>query len=176
MVDMTTTTLTSKLYIWPALTFLASAVMLGGAWGFQLLGGLHPCTLCLYQRWPYWAAIVVAGLATLGARQLGARGIASVAGLCALIFLAGAGVAGFHTGVEQHWWEGLAACGGGGLNDPNMSIEELKTRLFAAPVVRCDDVPWSLFGISLAGYNFLVSLVFALASIWAAQMFWRKTT
>lgn len=176
MVDMTTTTLTSKLYIWPALTFLASAVMLGGAWGFQLLGGLHPCTLCLYQRWPYWAAIVVAGLATLGARQLGARGIASVAGLCALIFLAGAGVAGFHTGVEQHWWEGLAACGGAGLNDPNMSIEELKTRLFAAPVVRCDDVPWSLFGISLAGYNFLVSLVFALASIWAAQMFWRKTT
>ena len=171
---MSTTAFTSRLYIWPALTFLASAIMLGSAWGFQLLGGLHPCTLCLYQRWPYWAVIVIAGLATLGARQLGARGMALVTALCAVIFLAGAGVAGFHTGVEQHWWEGLAACGGGGLDDPRISIAELKARLLAAPVVRCDDVPWSLFGISLAGYNFIAAVVFALASIWATRMFWRK--
>jgi disulfide bond formation protein DsbB len=169
-------TLRSKLYLWPALTFLAGAAMLGGAWGFQILGGLYPCTLCLYQRWPHWAVIVIAGLATLGARRLGTRGIALTSALCGLIFLAGAGVAGFHAGVEQHWWEGLAACGNGDLNNPNMSIEELKTRLLAAPVARCDDVPWSLFGVSLAGYNFLASFVFALASIWVARAFWRKAT
>jgi disulfide bond formation protein DsbB len=167
-------TLRSKLFLWPVLNLLASATMLGGAWGFQLLGGLHPCTLCLYQRWPYWVVIVIAGLATVGARHLGARGIALMAALCALIFLASAGVAGFHNGIEQHWWDGLTACGGGDFNNPNMSIEELKTRLLAAPVVRCDEVPWSLFGISLTGYNFIASLVFALASTWAARMFWRK--
>ena len=149
--------------------------MLAGAWGFQLLGGLQPCTLCLYQRGPYWAVITIAGLAVLGAKRLNAAGHAAIAGICALIFLASAAVAGFHVGVEQHLWEGLAACGGGPLNDPDMSIEELKSRLLATPITRCDDVPWSLFGISLAGFNFLVSLVLAVASAWTARYFWRKT-
>lgn len=160
--------------LWAALTFGASAALLAGAWGFQLLGGLQPCTLCLYQRWPYWAVICIAGLAALGARRLSAKTFVFIAGICALIFLAGAGISGFHVGVEQHWWEGLAACGGGPLNDPDMSIAELKERLLATPIVRCDDVPWSLFGISLAGYNFLASIVLALTSIWAARSFRRN--
>ncbi len=161
----------------PALAFVAAAAMLAGAWGFQLIGGLQPCALCLYQRWPYWAVIGIAGIAVLTARRLGPRGIALIAAICALVFAAGAAVAGFHVGVEQGWWEGLAACGGGGgnLNDPNLSIEELKARLFATEIVRCDEVPWSLFGISLAGYNFLASLAFAAASLWAARAIWRKT-
>lgn len=160
--------------LWAGLTFLASAALLGGAWAFQILGGLQPCPLCLYQRWPYWAVIVIAGLAVLAAKRLGASGMAMIAALCALIFLAGAGVAGFHVGVEQQWWEGLAACGGGNLNDPNLSLDELRTRLLDTPVVRCDDVPWSLFGISLAGYNLLASLALAATSVLAARNFRRN--
>lgn len=160
--------------LWPALTFAASAAMLAGAWGFQLIGGLQPCTLCLYQRWPYWIVIPIAVFGTLAARQIGPRGLATFALICAVIFAAGSGIAGFHTGVEQGWWKGLEACGGGNLNDPNLSIAELKAQLLATPVVRCDEVPWSLLGISLAGYNFLASLAFTAASIWAARAFWRK--
>jgi len=160
--------------LWPALTLAAAAAMLGGAWGFQLIGGLQPCTLCLYQRWPYWIVIIIAVFAIPTARQIGPRGLALFALICALVFAVGTGIAGFHTGVEQGWWKGLEACGSGNLNDPNMSLAELKAQLLATPVVRCDEVPWSLFGISLAGYNFLVSLVFTAASLWAAQAFWRK--
>lgn len=160
--------------LWAALTFGASIALLAGAWAFQIFGGLQPCALCLYQRWPYWAVIAIAGLAMLAAKQLGAKGMAMIAGLCTLIFLAGAGVAGFHVGVEQHWWEGLAACGGGNLSDPNLSLDELRTRLLDTPIVRCDDVPWSLFGISLAGYNFIASLALAATSIMAARNFRRN--
>lgn len=169
------TTLARRAHIWPALTLAASVAMLGGAWAFQLFGGLQPCPLCLYQRWPYWFVIVFAGLAVLAGRRLARGGLAVFAAVSALVFLAGAGVAGFHVGVEQHWWEGLSSCGSGGLDDSNMSIEELKAKLFATPLVRCDDVPWSLFGVSLAGYNLIISLVLAAASTWAAQGFWRKT-
>ena len=169
------TLLRARLPLWPALAFAASAVMLATAWGFQLIGGVQPCTLCIYQRWPYWVVLGIAGLALLTARKLGPRGVAAIAALCAVIFLAGGGIAGFHVGVEQHWWEGLSTCGGG-LNDPNMSLDELRTRLFATSVVHCDDVPWSLFGISMAGFNFIASLVFGTASLWAARTIGRSAT
>tara|TARA_R110002072_G_scaffold182491_1_gene338644 strand:- start:80 stop:613 length:534 start_codon:yes stop_codon:yes gene_type:complete len=169
------TTLRRRPATWPALTLAASVAMLGGAWSFQVFGGLQPCTLCIYQRWPYWIVIVLAGLAVLAGRRLAPGGLAVFAAICGLVFLAGAGIAGFHVGVEQHWWEGLSTCGSGGLDDPNMSIEELKAKLFATPLVRCDDVAWSLFGISMAGYNLIISVILAAASAWAAQGFWRKT-
>ncbi|MBS27825.1 MAG: disulfide bond formation protein B [Alphaproteobacteria bacterium] len=160
--------------LWPALTLAASAAMLATAWGFQLIGGFEPCTLCIYQRWPYWIMIVLAALGVLAARRMGVRGLVIFAGAGAIVFLGGAGVAGFHVGVEQGWWEGLSTCGGG-LDDPGMSIEELKHRLLSTKLVRCDDVTWSLFGISMAGYNFLISLALAGASLWAARGFWRMT-
>lgn len=167
------TTLARRTSIWPALTLAASVAMLGGAWSFQLFGGLQPCPLCLYQRWPYWVVIVFAGLAVLAGRRLAPGGLAVFAVISGLVFLTGAGIAAFHVGVEQHWWEGLSTCGGG-VHDPNMSIEELKAKLFATPLVRCDDVAWSLFGISMAGYNLTISVFLAAASAWAAQGFWRK--
>lgn len=170
-----TTILAGRPRLWPMAAFAASLAMLAGAWTFQYVGGLQPCTLCLYQRWPYWAAMGIAVVGVLAARRLGRRGIAALAGAGALVFLAGGAIAGFHVGVEQHWWEGLASCGGGAhLNDPNLSIEELRALLFATPVVRCDEVPWSLFGISLAGYNLIASLALAAASIWAARTLWRR--
>jgi disulfide bond formation protein DsbB len=166
--------LTRQPRLWPVATILASGSMLAIAWGFQLIGGLQPCILCLYQRWPYWIILVISALAIPLVRQIGRRGLAVFAILCALVFLVGAGVAGFHVGVEQGWWQGLAVCGGG-LNDANLSIDELREKLFATPIVRCDEVAWSLLGISMTGWNFLASLVFAAASMGAACMFWRKT-
>jgi disulfide bond formation protein DsbB len=166
--------LTERPRTWPAAAFAASLAMLAGAWAFQYIGGLQPCTLCLYQRWPYWAAMAIGLVGVIAARRIGARGIAALAGTGAVVFLAGAAIAGFHVGVEQHWWEGLSSCGGGALNDPNLSIDELRTRLFATPVVRCDEVPWSLFGVSLAGYNLIASLALAAASVWAARTLWRS--
>lgn len=144
----------------------ASAATLAVAYAFQYVGGLAPCALCLYQRIPYGVVIVLAAATVIFAGLLGRRGVAAAALASALVFLAGAAIAGFHVGVEQHWWEGLSACGSGGAD---LSIEELKAQILAAPVVRCDEVLWSLLGISMAGYNFLASLAFAGASLWAAR-------
>lgn len=151
----------------PAGALLASAAMLASAWGFQLLGGLQPCALCLYQRWPYWIVLGLAAVTLILGKRLGRSGYAALMVAAAATFLAGAGIAGFHTGVEQHWWPGLQSCGGA--IHPGASLDDLKRQLLAAPVVRCDEVPWSLFGISLAGYNFLASLIFAGASVWATR-------
>jgi len=140
----------------PLAALTASGALLGGAWAFQIFGGLAPCELCLWQRWPYWIVIVGALLALPVARRLSPAGLAALLALFGLVWLAGAAVAGFHVGVEHHWWQGLAACSGGGV-DAGASFQDLKAQILAAPVVRCDDVPWSLFGISLAGYNFIAA-------------------
>ena len=142
-----------------ALLLVASAAILAGAFAFQYLGGLAPCILCWWQRYAHMAAIVLAALAlaasTRGSTMLGWLLVAATG----IALLAGAGIAAFHVGVEQHWWAGTAECGSqvGGAG----GIEELRARLLAQPIVRCDEIAWSLFGISMAGYNFLLSLALA---------------
>jgi len=138
----------------PALLLLAMAIgMLGGAYAFQYLGGLQPCALCLYQRWPWWIAGGVGLLALLPFGDARLRGMLLMLGTLAV--WAGAGIAAYHAGVEQKWWPGPTSCSGGATPG---TVEELKAMLLAAPVVRCDDIAWSLFGISMAGYNMLLSL------------------
>ena len=137
----------------------ASLIILGGALAFQYIGGLPPCQLCLYQRVPYLSAAPVAIVGLLFAGRLGRRGVGLMALAGAVVFAAGTGVAVFHVGVEQHWWAGLASCGG--TIDPDLSFEDLKQQLLAAPVVRCDEVLWSLFGVSMAGYNAILSTLLA---------------
>ena len=149
------------------LIFAVSAGALISALMSEYVGGLVPCILCLYQRVVYVVALVLSGLIFVLAGAMGTRAAAGAIALTGLIFLAGAAVAGFHVGVEQHWWSGTQECGT--TIDPNLPLAELKARLLAQPVVRCDEVPWSLFGVSMAGYNFLASLVFAGASLWAAR-------
>lgn len=135
---------------------LGSASLLAGAFAFQYFGGLFPCPLCLWQRWPHAAAVVIGTLAL----ATGGRGLAWLGALAALT-TAGIGI--FHVGVEQLWWEGLASCSAGSiagisaadLLNPNVDI--------AAPV-RCDQIAWSMFGISMAGWNVLLSL--GLAVVW----------
>jgi disulfide bond formation protein DsbB len=152
-----------------------SLAALATAFASEIWGGLEPCVLCIYQRYVYGAAIAV-GLVTVGLMTgglirrpaLGRLGM----GLAALVFFAGAGIAFFHVGVEQLWWQGTAECHGP-VFDPDLSLEALAEAMMNTRFVPCDQIPWSLFGISMAGYNVLASLGLAAASLWAA---WRMRT
>lgn len=155
----------------PAGLLLASAALLGGAFAFQHLGGLAPCALCLWQRWPH-AAVVALCLLALAFGP--GRWTAVLLALAAGALLAGAGIAAFHVGVEQHWWQGTAECGSA--FGPAGSIDELRARLLAQPVVRCDEVAWSLFGLSMAAYNLVLSVALAAAALWAAARLYRTET
>lgn len=135
------------------LATLGSAAMLGGAFAFQFIGGLAPCPLCLYQRWPHAAAVVI-GLVALAT---GWRGLAWLGALAALT-TAGIGV--FHFGVEQLWWEGLATCSTGSIEGIS-TADLLNPAADVAPPARCDEIAWSLMGISMAGWNVILSLAFA---------------
>lgn len=148
----------------PALLVAACLGALGSALASQYWGGLYPCVLCIYQRYAYGAAMALAALAFLLAAHPAGRRLALVGS--GLAFLTGSGIAVFHVGVEQHWWQGTAECGSAGAAD---SLEALRAQVLSAPVVRCDEVPWSLFGISMAGYNALVSLGLGIASLVAAR-------
>ena len=136
----------------PLVILAASAALLAGAFFFEYVVGLQPCELCLAQRWPYYIAIALALLALLAGRQAAPW----FAGLCLLLFAAGAGLAAYHIGVEQHWIAGPTACTDSGASAAR-TPEELMKLLSKTPV-RCDEVQWSLAGISLAGWNLLASL------------------
>ena len=152
--------------IYPSLALAASAAILGGAYAFQYIGGLEPCSLCLYQRVPYWVAIGLGLAALVLARRRRLPGL--VMGAIAVVFLVGAGLALYHVGVEQHLIAGPQACSAA--PGEATTIEELRAQLLARPVVRCDQVPWSLFGVSLAGYNAILSLALAAAALWATRV------
>lgn len=146
-----------------ALLVLAALTALGTAFASQYWGGLNPCEMCWWQRYAYMTAIVPllpSAFLRLTAVQ---RRVSLLLG--GLVFLVGAGISLFHAGVEQKWWEGFTACtapiSAGGLDD-------LRAAILAAPVVRCDEIPWSLFGISIAGFSAIASLMLALFAVKAA--------
>lgn len=141
----------------PVLIALASAGALGAAFLAQYGFDLQPCILCIYQRWPYGVALAISLLALLLAERRAPLTV--LLGLCALAFMVNAGIAGYHVGIEQHWWTGTEACTGA--TGEAASVQELLAQIQAAPLVRCDEVAWSLFGISMAGYNLLASLALA---------------
>ncbi len=152
----------------PALLVLAGFGSIAMALAAQHWGGLLPCILCIYQRYAHGAAGAAGLLALLLAARPGARLL--LTGLGGLAFLAGAGIAAFHVGVEQHWWKGTSECHAPSL-DASLSIDELREALLNTQFVPCDEIPWALFGISMAGYNFLFSLALGLAVLWAV---WRQ--
>lgn len=127
------------------LALLTPAALLGGALVSQYLFGLAPCEMCWWQRYPHGAALVL-GLAAFAMRS------DWLVRLAALAIMVSGAIGGYHAGVEYGWWEGLTRCATGALanGDPLASIMN-------APVIRCDVAPWSLLGISLAGWNFLIS-------------------
>jgi disulfide bond formation protein DsbB len=140
------------------LALAGSAGLLLGALAFQYIGGLAPCALCIWQRWPHLVALLDgAGLfvpgpwAVLGALGAGASGAIGV----------------YHTGVERAWWDGPSSCTSGG-NLSGLSAQELLDQIMAAPVVRCDEVPWDMLGLSMASWNAVLS--FGLAALWLASL------
>lgn len=132
-----------------------SAGLLLAAFAFQHIGGLAPCELCLWQRWPHAAAVAI-GVAALVLSGL----ILPLLG--ALAALATAGLGAYHTGIEKAWWEGPATCSSQGTS--GLSAQELLDQIMAAPLVRCDEVAWSFLGLSMASWNMVVALV--LAGLW----------
>ena len=151
----------------------ASAMMLLVAFFFQFVLDLFPCRLCLYQRYPYAIVVVVGILGALLLRRAGTPGALAMllAAACALLFAVDASIAAFHVGVEEGWWMGTESCVGGDVDIDN--IDALREAVLTAPAVRCDDVTWSLLGISMAGWNFLVATGLALAGI-ATLLSWRR--
>ena len=150
----------------PALIVAVSLGALAAALASQVWGDLQPCVPCIYQRYAYLGAAAFGLLGLIAAPRARARRAAVT--LAGFAFLTGAAIAAFHVGVEQLWWRGTAGCQAPAF-DPDASIAELRRQLLGTRFVPCDEVPWSLFGISMAGYNVLASLGLALASFWVAR-------
>ncbi len=145
---------------WIAL--LLPAALLAGAWGSQLIGHLYPCEMCHWQRWPHYAALPFVCLAFAVPQRSIAKAFVILAAL--LIAVSGAiGVA--HAGVEYHWWNGFTACTQT-VDLRGLGPEARLDALMKAPVVRCDVAQWSLGGISLAGFNAILSLGGAALILW----------
>lgn len=139
-----------------------SAATLAAALAFQYLGGLAPCQLCIWQRWPHAAAVAIGVLALILARGAIGRILPLLGSLAAL---ASAGIGLFHVGVEQKWWEGLASCTAGSISGLS-TADLLNPDVTVGAVVRCDAIAWQMFGISMAGWNVILSAL--LAMVWVA--------
>jgi disulfide bond formation protein DsbB len=127
-----------------ALAVLVPAGLLGGAYIAQYGFGLAPCEMCWWQRYPHFAALALGVLAFV---MQPARVWTALAGLA---ILTSGLIGGFHAGVEYGWWEGITGCS---TLPTNIDVMDPS----AAPLIRCDVAPWTLLGISLAGFNFLIS-------------------
>lgn len=147
---------------WPIFGALGSACLLAGAFAFEYLGGLPPCPLCLEQRWAH-GAVILAGLVFFVAMQINdtARQSARLLNwVLALIFLFSVYKAFHHAGIEYGLWAGPASCTSTG--EVNLDLDALNATLGQATnVILCDEIAWSMLGISMAGWNGLVSLVLA---------------
>lgn len=127
--------------------------LLAGALGSQHIGGLHPCEMCYWQRYPHWAALALAGLGFLQPR------LARPLTLLAALAIAVSGAIGvFHAGVELGWWQGVTECTASGAR----TLEDI----MASPLVRCDQVQFEFLGISMAGWNAILSLTAAGTIAW----------
>jgi len=138
---------------------LLPAALMAGALGSQYIGGLFPCEMCHWQRWPHYAAIVLALAAFVVPEKPLGRAVLALA--IAAILTSGA-IAVFHAGVEYHWWAGITRCSA----PPSAgSSADLLAEIMATPMIQCDVPQWTLFGISLAGFNALFSIIGGLAII-----------
>ena len=152
---------------------LGGALTLAGAWFFQLVIGLPPCPLCLEQRIAYYIVVPLAAMVLIGASVNSTRKLL----IGALLFIAAVMIwntylGTYHAGVEWKWWPGPTDCSGDltSLGKAGNLLNSIQT----SSVVRCDKVPWSLFGISLAGFNALISTALAAVAAWGGITAWRR--
>ncbi len=142
-----------------------AALTLGGAWFFELVLDIRPCPLCLEQRYAYYLAAPLALLvAFVAARDAPRNVILAGFGLLFLAAVANAWLGGYHAGVEWQFWAGPTECSGGGGLDFGKAGSLLQ-QLDTVKVVRCDEVQWRFLGLSLAGYNVLISLLMAAMAV-----------
>ncbi len=134
---------------------LGSLVLMGSVYFFQHVLGYAPCKMCLWQRWPHAVAIGI-GIIALALRD------ARLAIFGALAALTTSAIGFYHAGVEQKWWEGPTTCTSSGTQ--GVSAEDLLSQILAAPIARCDEIAWDFIGVSMAGWNGIISLF--LAVIW----------
>ena len=151
----------------PRMTSLAivgvCVAALGAALASEHWAGLLPCILCIYQRYAYLAALVFGGVGIAVSGQESFHRLTTAG--AGLSFLAGSAIAVFHSGVERKWWRGTDECHAPDL-DPSMTVEEMKDLLLAQNFVPCDEIPWALFGISMANFNVLAMLALGLLCFW----------
>jgi disulfide bond formation protein DsbB len=154
----------------PALTAalliaVIAAATVAGAWYFQLVLDIRPCPLCLEQRYAYYFAIPFAVLTALAAAKPAPRGVLILAlAVLGLAALGNAVLGTYHAGVEWGLWQGPTDCTGpvGNLGSAGTLLDRLDT----VKVIRCDEVQWRFLGLSLAGYNVLISLLMATIACW----------
>src|SRR4051812_25280359 len=144
-----------------------------GAYFFQYVIGLPPCPLCLEQRIAYYVSIPLAAMVLLGVSVGSSRKVLMLAlSAIAVAMLWNAGLGVYHSGVEWHWWPGPQDCSGA---VPNFSAGgSLIEQMNKARVVRCDEAAWRFLGLSLAGYNVLISLALAAIALFGARAAWRS--
>jgi disulfide bond formation protein DsbB len=143
------------------LGLLVPAALLAGALGSQYIGGLHPCQMCHWQRWGHYAAL---GLTVLSFAFRGGRSDGRPFVWLAMLGILSSGLVGvFHAGVEADLWEGLTRCTSG---VGSGSTQDILADIMATPLVRCDDIQWSFLGISMAGWNAIWSIGFAMVMTW----------
>ena len=142
------------------LALIVPGALLGGALASQYIGGLYPCELCWFQRYPHIVALVLAVLAFVvpgrGRQRL-------LVALAAVAVLVSGAIGVFHAGVEYHWWQGFTEC------TSTMTGPVTLESIMKAPIVRCDVAQWTLGGISLAGFNAVFSIAGAIAIFWALR-------
>ncbi|MET3825211.1 disulfide bond formation protein DsbB [Sphingomonas sp. PvP055] len=142
------------------LALVVPGALLGGALVSQYVGGLYPCELCWFQRYPHVVALVLAVLAFVLPGRGTQRLLVALAGVAVLV----SGLIGvFHAGVEYHWWQGFTEC------TSTMTGPVTIESIMKAPIVRCDVAQWTLGGISLAGFNAVFSIGGAIAIFWALR-------
>ncbi|WP_420139747.1 disulfide bond formation protein B [Sphingomonas sp.] len=138
------------------LALLIPLGLMAGALGSQYLGGLSPCEMCMWQRWPHYAAIVAALLAILLRKTALSLPLTILA---ALLILTSGGLGVYHAGAEYGWWKGPEHCTGFARGTGT----DLLKSILAQPLIRCDVPQWTLFKISLAGWNALFSIAGGIA-------------
>lgn len=131
--------------------------LLAGALGSEHIGGLYPCEMCHWQRWPHYAAVPAALLAILLRDGRAGRAFLALAAL--LIFASGA-IGAFHAGVEYGWWEGITSC------TATATSGDFLRDMMATPIIACDRPQWTFAGISLAGFNAILSIGAAITILW----------
>src|SRR4051794_5968926 len=152
---------------------IVGLLTIAGFFTFQYVLGYPPCPLCLEQRYAFYVSVPLAAMILLRLSIGFSRKVITLALLAiAVAMLWNAGLGTYHSGVEWHWWQGPTECSGAvpNLNTGGGTILDLinKTR-----VVRCDEAAWRFLGLSLAGYNVLVSLFLACVAAWGAASAWR---